>query len=145
MESRTEKETQTYMLEITVSNTTSEQDIYQLEWYFIGRDAAGEDKPFLCEKGSKELTVSGRSKIQHSITSQPAISSETKNAGYSGDLLGFAYKGYVVLVKHGDTILAKEGSNSSFLKDKWLEKLNGSPSPLSTPEKKGGTEKRKNR
>jgi len=129
-------ESQTYKLDITLSNPTPNTDTYQLEWYFMSRGVNGKSSSVMCEKGSKEFTIEGRKRIKHTVTSKTLTNGSSKQSGGNdrGDrntpkarASGSVYTGYVVLVRHGDKILAKASNNNSFLKEDWLEKLKAPP------------------
>ncbi|MCF7847927.1 MAG: hypothetical protein K9M45_03675 [Kiritimatiellales bacterium] len=142
-------ETQTYNLDITLSNPAATPDTYQLEWYFMSRSVGSKSSSTLCEKGSQEFTVAGRQRVKHAVASKTLTSGASKESSSGSEnsdrevvdknsASGSVYTGYVVLVKHGDKILAKNSNNHSFLKEDWLEKLNGPVSEASSYQEASG-------
>ncbi len=133
---RSETESLTYELDIQVSNTTKQEAIFDLEWYFLRRplDSKGKKgEPVLCEKDKIALTIGGQRRVSHKVTSETITNSESKTSkrssgngpGSSKSFSGDVYAGYVVLVKKDGKILAKKSNETKFTSAQWLGTLNG--------------------
>jgi len=133
---RTKKELQKYQLEITISNIGKENAQCVLEWYFFKQKFQKKSgrNPTLCEKGSLNLSLSKWERVKKSITSITLSNSVTKSSSKTGSrrrrrsiekktYSGFRYKGYVVLLRQQDKIIAKKTSDTRFLKPEWMEKI----------------------
>jgi hypothetical protein len=139
--SRSKTEMQTYTLDIQVSNTSKQEDTFDLEWYFIKRPLDNKGKkgdPVLCAKGKKSLTIAGQKRFSHQVVSEALINTESKKSsskkgrkgkgGSSSTKKGFSgsiYAGYVVLVRQEGEILTKYTSDSKYTSKEWLAKLDG--------------------
>lgn len=131
-----ELEYQRYELAIEISNLISEEDTFELSWYFIRaplNKKGGKGAPVLAEKGADTITVGGRQKVVHEVTSGELSFSEVqqtkpdkrnRNQSISTkEIRGDVYEGYVVLLRHGSEIIDKKASDRDFLSDEWLQKL----------------------
>lgn len=150
-ETRITTETQIYNIEIALANTSRNEDTFKLEWYFLCRNIEGDSDLFIAEKGSKEFTIAGQSRIKHAVSSSPVTRVKIqKSGGDNSDKdtdseSGADLKGYIVVARHGDKILSKTATSSGLLKEDWLKKLDDpitSPSDASAAgKKKGGKNK----
>ncbi|MCF7847926.1 MAG: hypothetical protein K9M45_03670 [Kiritimatiellales bacterium] len=131
-------ETQTYNLDITLTNPTPHDDTYTLEWYFFSRSLGkSKGEPKISDKGSKEFTVAAQKNIKYTVLSKPVVNKESKKSSSrnnnsnrgSGNskktVSGTEYCSYVVLVRHNGEIIAKESNQRALLKDDNLANLSG--------------------
>jgi hypothetical protein len=132
-------ESMTYQLDIQVSNTSKQEDTFELEWYFFKRplDSKGKKQdPVLCEKDKTSLTIGGQKRVSHQVTSQTLKNTESKSSksssgnsskssGSSKNFSGAIYAGYVVLARQDGEIAAKYSNEKKFLTETWLGKLAG--------------------
>lgn len=140
----TKSKAETCTLKISVANMTPGDDTYQLEWYFIKTPITedGEIDPVLGDKGSTEIQVPGKKKIDHTVTSldftwaevtTERINNDLDNGSGGGDARvadsGDEYRGFVVLLKCGNEILDEKSSSKTFLSDEWMAKLKRQPDP----------------
>lgn len=152
---RTEAETQTYMLDIAVFNGGAEGGTFDLEWYFFKRsfnNKGDKGNPVICEKGKATLNIKARERVYQKVTSEGLNSSETKTttnsrkrgrsrSNQTKSYSGAVYAGYAVLVRQNGTVVAKKATDSCYLEDEWLGKLNPrTPTPKSSG---NGARKRK--
>jgi len=152
----TKTKTENCNLKISVFNMTPHDDTYTLEWYFIKTPVINGNKgePVLGDKGSMEITVPAKQKIVHEVNSidfvwkEVTVEREDQDSGYISEPKindsGDEYKGYVVIIKHGDEILDEKSSSKTFLTDEWRQKLAEDPVPPMLHNFKGGKKKKKN-
>jgi len=132
----TDAESETCSLEIEISNATDQKDAYQLEWFFISKKKAdnGDEKFVILDFGKSPVSLLGGAGIVQTVQSKPFVlttktidrtprAAKNNNVGNSTRTRsGDTYAGYIVLLKAGDEILAKESNESRFLEDEWLER-----------------------
>ncbi len=139
---RTDTESQSYDLNITVANTGPSDCTFNLEWYFFKRtltNKGDKGEPVLCEKGSESIAVAGMKRASHQVSSESQISFESKtttnntgnknnnnkggSSGTKKTVSGSICGGYIVLLRYGEEIIAKDASDPRFLKDEWMGTL----------------------
>ncbi|NOU36698.1 MAG: hypothetical protein HOO88_08005 [Kiritimatiellaceae bacterium] len=141
-----ETKTEACTLEITVGNSTKQNDSYLLEWFFISQKDEGTsaDKLYIFGSGKAVVDLEGKAEITRTEASKPFIYTKKSidrvgPGGGSGNATqtrgGDAYAGYIVLVKANGQILQKESNNARFLTDEWLAKCE-SAAKVSPPVKK---------
>lgn len=84
----------------------------------------------LKSKSSRSLTVPARSRESISIASEPFEVQRVEidnGSGYSGNraprITGTESAGYLVVLKHGTTVLDRKASARSYLDEEWLSKI----------------------
>ena len=127
---RIEEETQ--HLSISVANTGPKRDMFKLCWYFLCRPQDG-GAIRIYDKGSKAISLSSRERVSHTVVAkkisvvEQTVERENEDNGRCSDpvesVRGDKAKGYLVLLKHGDTILDKKSSSKEFLNEQWLSRL----------------------
>ncbi len=125
-------------LTITTRNKTTHPDTYQLEWFVFSRRQDREITTH--DHGTEETTVAAGRSLEHLINAKPITTVTTSKSGKNGKKKpkkdsGEKKAGYLVLLKHGDTILDKQASSKTFLTDAWLEKARN-PKRASSRKKK---------
>lgn len=122
-------------LTITTRNKTSHTDTYQLEWFVFSR-SVNDREITTHDSGVEEITVEAGKPLTHKIKAKPiteiTVAKEDKKPQVSGDKKA----GYLVLLKHGDTILNKQSNSKTFLTDAGIEKARNSKSTSSKRKKK---------
>jgi hypothetical protein len=149
--------TNSYTLNITVSNRDGPAGAYQLEWYFIAKKTKGngnkgyEKELEVVGRGKKNITL-GAGAVAEETAAHDFASMETYTVGtyaiaddpVTGKLPSWAptsgidewdyearnierYVGYLVLITENGQVIAKESNSSIFLKDKWIEKCRNAP------------------
>jgi len=128
----TKTETEIQKLTITVANNTTHPDTYTLSWYFLARSVGG-DRIRVHDRGSQEIAVPARQRERVSVSSQACIEEtiEVERSSSEGgggqdpkiSTSGTESAGYVVLLKHGDTLLDAEASASTFLSEEWMKRF----------------------
>jgi hypothetical protein len=129
----TKNKHETQKLTVKISNITTHPDTYTLAWAFFAKPITGGDVS-IHDNGSEDITVEARQRAQHAITAKMLTATETtidQNSSNSKNpkdpkvkKSGQKPAGYVVVLKHGDTVLDKKASSSTYLSDGWLEKIN---------------------
>ncbi len=114
-------------LKVTVVNRTSHPDTYSLEWYFFVKDKKG-SRVTIHSKGSKEITLKGRQKGTHEVASKEYASQKLARGwvaccGMSADyedVTGVDVEGYLVVLKCGNEVLARDASAKRYLDPDWI-------------------------
>ena len=123
--------TETCTLEITVENTTEQNDSYRLEWFFISKKTSGKEneKLLVFNSGKADIVLDGSASVTRTEVSKPFIYTKktvywTDRGGGTGNSRetngGDVYAGYLVLVKADGELLEKESNSSRFLTDEWV-------------------------
>ena len=130
--------TETQQLTIGVANNTTHAENYTVDYFVFYRTVLGEDQSEtepadkdvrLQDKGSRRVTVDANRRESFSIESEPCVVEKVSvdRGGYSGDRAprssGKESAGYLVLLKHGSTVLDKKASAKSYLDDEWVDKF----------------------
>ncbi len=135
--------TETQQLTIDVANTTTHLDNYTVDYFFFykpvqsGNERANEEPSAteetrnarLLSKGTRKVTVDARRRDRFSIASEPCVVEKVsiETDGRSGDhaprVSGKESAGYLVLLKHGSTVLDKKASAKSYLADEWVDQF----------------------
>jgi hypothetical protein len=127
----TKTKSKTPTLAVTIYNRTTHPDTYMLEWYSFAKLPTG-DQINTNDSGSENITVGVRNQCKESITPKTMVLTETtierenENGGTSDPKVtekGRINAGYLVLLKHGDTILDRKASCKKYLTDQWLAGL----------------------
>jgi hypothetical protein len=127
----TKTKSETPTLAVTISNTTTHPDTYRLEWYSYAKLPTG-DRIITNDSGSENITVGARNSCKEFITpttmtlTETTVEQEFDDGGTSDPRItetGRINAGYLVLLKHGDTILDKKASSKNYLADEWLARL----------------------
>jgi hypothetical protein len=127
---RIEEEIQ--ILSISVANQGPKQDTFELCWYFLCRLQDGSDRR-VYDKGTKTIVLNPRQQVSHSVVAEKisvveqTVEKENEETGNIRDPVVTSYgekvEGFVVLLKHGDTILDKKSHDKNYLTNQWLSKL----------------------
>ena len=127
----TKTKSETPALAVTISNNTTHPDAFTLEWYSYATLPGGKNI-ITNDSGSENITVAARGRCKESITPRTMTLTETTveieyaNGDVSDPKItetGRIYAGYLMLLKHGDTILDKKASSKNYLTDQWIAGL----------------------
>lgn len=114
-------------LEISVANMTSHPDTFTLAWYFFSEEIDGEGIR-IHSQGSEIIEIGSKKKLKRSVKSDEYIARrKTDNfvacCGKATDNEkkdGLDDKGYLVVVKCGDKVIARKASSKAYLNVDWV-------------------------
>jgi hypothetical protein len=119
-------------LTISVSNSGTGRDTFELCWYFFCRSHDGSEVR-VYDEGAREITLDPRKCTTCTVVSgrvslvKESVQKENPDTGVSSNpaetVWGDRAEGYLVLLKHNDVILDKESSSKEFLAEPWLGRL----------------------
>lgn len=153
-----------YTLEITLSNRARQGGDCRLEWYFIAEKMWGDSGSYkkaleVVDRGGENITLGAGAVAEETATHDFALKESLTTGTYeiekdpeTGKYPDWApsdgidtwdyesrngerYVGYVVLITANGQIIAKDSNSSIFLKDKWIETCR-TPPKWKAPQKK---------
>lgn len=121
----------TQNLTATLANKTTHPDTFTLKWYFFVQTKDGKKNIRIHSRGSKEFKLEGGQKIQHKIVSEEYALKKVSRGwvaccGKSEDhenVTGEEEKGYLLVLKCDDEILARDASSKRYLHPDWVRLL----------------------
>ncbi len=138
VETITDTDTEICTLTVKIKQSGEPQAACQLEWYFLSENTtSAKDKgtTVIFSPGQKSISLTNNVVLEETVTSAPFVLTQiTSSYSDSDDIRsGDVCKGYIVLVRQGEAILAKASNSTRYLKDEWIEKCKPGATP---PEKK---------
>ena len=115
-------------LTVSISNRTSHPDTYSLKWYFFVQKV-GEDNVSIHHSGSERIELEGRQNVKRSIASKEySTKTTTRNwtaccgkSSSSQKKKGIEERGYLVVLKCGDEVVARDASAERYLDPDWIK------------------------
>ncbi|MBM4153359.1 MAG: hypothetical protein FJ220_07555 [Kiritimatiellaceae bacterium] len=116
-----------------VENSSKVTAEYRVVWGTIGKDA--DNKFVLANSGTLNVSLEAGKSTEKQVKDRFELKerdSSYADSGYvasaSKEVTGSVYSGYIVLVMHGNEVLAEESNSSRFLKDEWITMLKAAES-----------------
>lgn len=124
----TKKRNEVKTLSISVANRTSHPDTYTLKWYFYEQEV-GKDNITIQSRGSEEISLNGQQAVKRKIVSKEYVAKTvTRNwlaccgkSSSSQKKSGKQERGYLVVLKCGDKVLARKASSKLYLDPDWVK------------------------
>jgi len=136
MTKETKKLNRVQELTISVLNPNARPEEYTLEWYFFAQQVkkekgieVGDHKFVILDQGSAEIKLGARQKVKRKVSSGECILTKTTfdfeaccgRSTVTQYEKGQEMKGYLVILKSGDKVLARKASSKRYLKPDWVK------------------------
>ena len=115
-------------LVVSIANRTTHADSYTLKWYFFAQDL-DQNSIVIQSLGSEKIELEGKQRVKREIVSKE-YTTETITRNWvaccgkstsSQEKKGVQERGYLVLLKCGDEVVARQASSKSYLDPDWLK------------------------